>query len=129
MLATLLDRLNTLALGYFVLLNGLYFLTTLVALVALRRYTGRLRALDTGDVLHLGGAPPVTLLAPAYNEEATCVQSVRSLLALEYADHEVLVINDGSRDGTLATLIAAYDLVPATRGPTADIPSPPRGAR
>lgn len=125
MLATLLDRLNTLALGYFVLLNGLYFLTTLVALVALRRYTGRLRALDTGDVLHLGGAPPVTLLAPAYNEEATCVQSVRSLLALEYADHEVLVINDGSRDGTLATLIAAYDLVPATRGPTADIPSRP----
>ncbi len=72
-------------------------------------------------IIFLGGAPPVSLLAPASNEEATCIQSVRSLLALEYADYEVLVINDGSKDGTLAELLRAFDLVAAPRSPTAEI--------
>ena len=114
---------GALVLGYFVLLNGVYLALTAGALFSLRRYAGRLEALDVADVLLLGGAPPVTLLAPAYNEEATCVQSVRSLLALEYADYEVLVINDGSKDGTLRALTEAFDLVPAFRSPTAEIPT------
>ena len=115
--------LGALVLGYFVLLNAVYLSLTGVALLSLRKYSGRLKALDVADVLLLGGAPPVTLIAPAYNEEATCVQSVRSLLALEYADYEVLVVNDGSKDGTMAALIAAFDLVPAVRAPTAEIPT------
>jgi cellulose synthase/poly-beta-1,6-N-acetylglucosamine synthase-like glycosyltransferase len=106
-------------------LNGLYLFTTAIALLVLRRYTRRLQALDVSDVLLLGGAPPVTLLGTAYNEEATCVEAVRSLLALEYADYEVLVINDGSKDRTLAVLIETFALVPAVRAPTADIPSKP----
>lgn len=119
----LVAGLGALVLGYFVLLNTGYIVLTGIALLSLRRYAGRLQALDVADVLQLGGAPPVTLLAPAYNEEATCVQSVRSLLALEYADYEVLVINDGSKDGTLAALISAFELVPAVRTPTAEIPT------
>lgn len=113
--------LGALVLGYFVLLNSVYLVLTGVAVLSLRRYAGRMKALDIADVLLLGGAPPVSLLAPAYNEEATCVQSVRSLLALEYADYEVLVINDGSKDGTLEELLRAFDLVAAPRSPTAEI--------
>ena len=113
--------LGALVLGYFVLLNGVYLALTGVAVLSLKRYAGRMKALDVADVLLLGGAPPVSLLAPAYNEEATCVQSVRSLLALEYADYEVLVISDGSKDATLAELLRAFDLVAAPRSPTAGI--------
>ncbi|MEM5516305.1 glycosyltransferase family 2 protein [Henriciella sp. AS95] len=60
-------------------------------------------------------APPIALISPAYNEEKTIVQSVRSLLSLEYASFEVIVINDGSRDNTLVELISAFDLKPVSR--------------
>jgi cellulose synthase/poly-beta-1,6-N-acetylglucosamine synthase-like glycosyltransferase len=60
-------------------------------------------------------APPIALLAPAYNEEATVVESVRSLLALQYPNFEIVVINDGSKDSTLTVLIEAFDLKPVQR--------------
>jgi len=60
-------------------------------------------------------SPPIALLAPAYNEALTIVQSVRSLLSLRYPSFEVIVINDGSKDATLQVLIDAYELKPAQR--------------
>jgi peptidoglycan-N-acetylglucosamine deacetylase len=51
------------------------------------------------------GAPPrVAVLVPAYNEEKVVVRTVDSLLASTHADLEVVVIDDGSTDGTLAQL-------------------------
>jgi cellulose synthase/poly-beta-1,6-N-acetylglucosamine synthase-like glycosyltransferase len=60
-------------------------------------------------------APSISLLAPAYNEELTIVESIRSLLALQYPDFEVLVINDGSRDGTLSRVISEFGLERVSR--------------
>ena len=60
-------------------------------------------------------APPITVLAPAYNEELTIVESVTSLLALHYPEFEVVVINDGSRDGTLQRLIDHFEVEPIDR--------------
>ncbi len=60
-------------------------------------------------------APAISVLAPAYNEELSIVESTRSLLALQYPDFEVIVINDGSKDGTLARLIAEFELEPVDR--------------
>ena len=55
-------------------------------------------------------APAISVLAPAYNEELNIVESTRSLLALQYPDYEVIVINDGSKDGTLQRLIDQFGL-------------------
>ena len=55
---------------------------------------------------------PVSVLVPAFNEMAGIVASVRSLLLLEYPRYEILVINDGSTDGTLPALIAHYPDIP-----------------
>lgn len=55
-------------------------------------------------------APTVSILAPAYNEGKTIVENVRSLLSIYYANLEVIVINDGSKDDSLQKLIEAYDL-------------------
>src|SRR5262249_43557794 len=38
--------------------------------------------------------------------------TTQSLLELDYPEHEVIVVNDGSVDGTLATLVEAFDLRP-----------------
>lgn len=59
--------------------------------------------------------PPVSVIAPAFNEALSIVDSVRALLALEYPDHEVIVVNDGSTDATLARLIEAFGLAPVMR--------------
>jgi len=60
-------------------------------------------------------APPVSVIAPCYNEELSIADSVRALLALEYPDHEVVVVNDGSKDGTLNRLIDEFDMYPIER--------------
>lgn len=60
-------------------------------------------------------APRISVIAPAFNEELAIAQSVRSLLALQYPDLEVIVVNDGSSDRTMEILKAAFDLVPADR--------------
>ncbi|MBS3848834.1 glycosyltransferase family 2 protein [Devosia sp. BSSL-BM10] len=60
-------------------------------------------------------APPIALIVPAFNEQANVVESVRSLMALEYPNYEVLVVNDGSKDDTLQCLIDAFGLEPVER--------------
>jgi poly-beta-1,6-N-acetyl-D-glucosamine synthase len=52
------------------------------------------------DEVPAGGWPGVTVLIPAYNEEAVIATSVRAALASDYPTLEVLVLDDGSTDDT-----------------------------
>jgi cellulose synthase/poly-beta-1,6-N-acetylglucosamine synthase-like glycosyltransferase len=117
----LLDGFNVVVIVYFVLLNGTYLWMTFLAFGALRRYSLRMSSVDPGELMSLGGLPPVTLIAPAFNEEPTCVESTRSLLTLRYPSYDILVVNDGSSDGTLARMIEAFDLEEAARAPVSTI--------
>ena len=49
-----------------------------------------------------GEGPPVSVLIPAFNEEADIGDAVRAALGLDYHDFEVLVLDDGSTDQTAA---------------------------
>ena len=53
---------------------------------------------------------PITIIVPAYNEEVTVVDTVRSLLSLEYRSYEIIVVDDGSKDDTSKKLIEAFDM-------------------
>lgn len=55
--------------------------------------------------------PLLSLLVPAYNEEVTCVDSVRSLLRLDYPAYEIIICNDGSKDRTVEVLREAFGFV------------------
>ena len=52
------------------------------------------------DEVPAGGWPGVTILIPAYNEEAVISGSVQAALAVDYPALEVLVLDDGSTDDT-----------------------------
>ena len=58
---------------------------------------------------------PVSIIVPAYNEELTVVETVRSLLALDYTVYEIIVVDDGSKDDTSRTLIDAFRMQPICR--------------
>jgi len=96
---------------YFVALNGGYLLLNIVAIVYVSRYMQE-NTLSHLPEIYSGFEPPVSILVPAYNEETTIVASLRSLLQLSYAEFEVIVINDGSKDKTLDVLIEEFSLVP-----------------
>ena len=50
--------------------------------------------------------PLVTIIVPAFNEEAVIDSAVQSLLELDYPAYEILVVDDGSSDGTAARVAA-----------------------
>jgi len=114
---------NYVVLFYFVALNTVYLGTSFLAFGALRRHAMRMKSLDLTDLITSHAAPPITLVAPAFNEAHTCVESVRSLLTLEYPGYEIVFVNDGSTDDTLARMTEAFELEPAARIPTAALPT------
>lgn len=53
--------------------------------------------------------PPVSVVIAAYNEEKVIARTVRSILDNGYDDLEVVVVDDGSKDGTLRVLESEFD--------------------
>lgn len=109
------------ALIAFSLLVIMYFLVWNVSQIAMgplaaislwrhrRRHSRRARGLPRAVAV----PPLVSIVVPAYNEELTIVDSLRALLALDYTPREVVIVNDGSTDGTLALMQRTFQLVPA----------------
>src|SRR5712692_6764319 len=59
--------------------------------------------------------PAVSVLIPAYNEEDVIVDTVNSVLESDYPRIEVIVVNDGSTDGTGELLDGHFGRNPAAR--------------
>ena len=103
-------------LAYFIALQLGYIILNLLAIGVLRRHTEN-HSVDRLSQVFSGLEPPISIVVPAYNEAATIVSSVRSLLQLNYAEYEVVVCNDGSKDDTFEILKREFSLVayPETR--------------
>lgn len=121
MIESVLRWTNYILLGYFVVLNGSYSVMSTVAFGALVRYRKLLQAYSPEQTLTSKALPPITLIAPAYNEEATCIESTRAFLSLDYPNFEALVVNDGSSDATLTRLKETFELKQTSRSPTATL--------
>lgn len=75
-----------------------------------RRYLHKNSFVDYRLLATSPEAPAISIIAPAFNEGATIVDNVRSLLSIHYNNLEVIIVNDGSRDDSLEKLIGVYDL-------------------
>lgn len=71
---------------------------------------------------------PVSILVPAYNEEVTVVETVRSLLALDYKLYEIIIMDDGSSDDTTKVLVDAFNMRKVERPIRRQIPCKPAEA-
>lgn len=94
---------------YFVVLNLTYLLLNFISCFSIVRHKREHRARYLPEALR-AYQPPVSIIVPAYNEEQSIVSSVRSLLALDYPEFEIIVVNDGSTDKTLKTMIATFGM-------------------
>jgi cellulose synthase/poly-beta-1,6-N-acetylglucosamine synthase-like glycosyltransferase/spore germination protein YaaH/peptidoglycan/xylan/chitin deacetylase (PgdA/CDA1 family) len=59
--------------------------------------------------------PSVSVIIAAYNEEKVIARTVRSILENGYRDLEILVVDDGSKDGTLQVLETTFEADPKVR--------------
>jgi len=98
------------SLYYLIFMNVVNSLLLVLALRGIRRYRENLRSWPYKKMISSVYVPPVSILVPSYNEAKTIVDNIESLLAIEYSQFEVVVINDGSKDDTMKTLIRAFDL-------------------
>src|SRR5918997_346477 len=110
---------------YFFAINSYYLILTVAGFWRTLRTVLDVQRADHRRLLRSPLTPPVSVLAPAFNEEANVVENVRSLLMLDYPLYEVILINDGSRDRTLGHLVDAFDLRKSARTFEQALPSKP----
>jgi len=101
---------NVYLIGYFGLINIVYSVLLILSIIGSRRQviisgTRKKTLLFSENLL-----PGISIIAPAYNESLSIIESVTSLLNLKYPDYEVVVVNDGSKDDTLTKLIQHFEL-------------------
>jgi peptidoglycan-N-acetylglucosamine deacetylase len=61
------------------------------------------------------GAPKVSVIVPAFNEEVNAVSSIENLLRTDYPNFEIIFVDDGSRDGTFEKVRTAFEDNPKVR--------------
>jgi cellulose synthase/poly-beta-1,6-N-acetylglucosamine synthase-like glycosyltransferase len=94
---------------YFFVINAQYIILILISFQRLREY---LRLSKTDFYVATEYTPSISIIVPARNEEHTIVETVISLFQLDYPDFEIVVVNDGSTDNTLESLIDYFELKP-----------------
>ncbi|MCX7056273.1 MAG: glycosyltransferase family 2 protein, partial [Proteobacteria bacterium] len=95
--------------AYFILISMAYLALHYVSVVTTLHYMRDNRAEYLPKIMP-SYQPPISILIPAFNEEQSIVSSIHSVLRLDYPEFEVVVVNDGSTDATLARVIAEFSL-------------------
>lgn len=95
---------------YYLASNLAYLAMLIIALKTSAMHQHRLESHRLSWFKDTPMTPPITIIAPAHDEEASIRVSIRNLLALDYPELEIIVVNDGSRDRTLEELCDEFRL-------------------
>ena len=121
----MLTVLGVLTIVYFAVLSLLYGAFALIGLRAVILESRQTSDTELRDLMERDVFKPVSLIVPAFNEEGSIVAAVRSFVTLHYPKFEVIVISDGSTDGTMDRLIEAFALVEEPRVWARTLPTQP----
>ncbi|WPP48243.1 glycosyltransferase family 2 protein [Catalinimonas niigatensis] len=97
---------------YAIVISLINLLLAILSIRETRKYIRNNKHIDDQAILSSTSAPSISLLVPMYNEEINIIDSVRSLLSLQYNNYNVIVINDGSIDNSLRRLVEYFQLIP-----------------
>ncbi|MBN2322432.1 MAG: glycosyltransferase family 2 protein [Spirochaetes bacterium] len=111
MLERILYTVLTVLMVFYFSINTVYLFILMFSVFEIRRSTKFRFTFNLNQAFRFRLLPPVSIILPAFNEEKTIVESVRSILFVRYPQYELLVVNDGSKDETLKTLIEAFNLI------------------
>jgi len=103
-------EVNELLIYYFMVINSIYLILLLLAVYHSKRQVEQHKNRKYSELFKRKMLPGISIIAPAYNEELSIIDSVTSLLNLKYPEYEVIVVNDGSKDNTIQTLIDHFEL-------------------
>ena len=95
---------------FMVLVISFYSIILIISVFQLRKEYLLNRNQTFDEYMNESFAKPVSIIVPAYNEEAGIVASVRSLLSIDYPSFEIIVVNDGSKDDTIEKMITHYQM-------------------
>lgn len=107
----LIESINSFFFIYACILFVIYILTAVLSVQELKNYINKNRYVDYKSMLTFQKLPSISIIAPAYNEEKTIIENIKCLLALQYQNFEIIIVNDGSKDNTLSKIIAYFDLI------------------
>jgi len=110
-MTSFLDFNNYIISGYFLFVSITYVLMLLISFNSIKKYSQHIHSLETKSFPLSPFAKPVSLLVPTYNKQTSIVESVKSVLQLQYSEYGIILINDGSSDNTLKQLLNSFDLV------------------
>ena len=110
---------------YYLASNIAYLVMLLVAFKTSAAHQHRLESHRLAWIKESPLAPPITIIVPAHNEEASIRVEVRNLLELDYPELEIVVVNDGSDDGTLDEMRKEFRLRPVRSVYVASLKSAP----
>lgn len=119
----LFREVENLIIFYVASINLIYMALIVTGFFSLRRFSGRVFRAELDTLMNSRILPGIAVIAPAFNEELSIRESVRSMLSLRYPEHEVVIVNDGSKDKTLEILIEEFRLYRSSRTPSATIPT------
>jgi cellulose synthase/poly-beta-1,6-N-acetylglucosamine synthase-like glycosyltransferase len=110
LLKSIVINFNYFIIYYVLVINFIYFIQLILAAFNLSDYVKKIRYSDYKKYITSDNMIPISILVPAYNEQETIVENIKSLISLNYPKFEVIVINDGSKDETLNRVIQEFDL-------------------
>ena len=108
--ADLVIGFNYFVLFHYGFVNLIYTILLVISTVAILRHILRIRYAPFKDFVVSPETLPVSIIVPAHNEENVIARTVKATLEMNYPYFEVIVINDGSTDRTLDTLIQTFQL-------------------
>jgi cellulose synthase/poly-beta-1,6-N-acetylglucosamine synthase-like glycosyltransferase len=114
---------NNLILATAIFLSFVYLLLGVISMFQLIDHRRANRNTDYSTLLSSPFAPGISVLAPAFNESRTIVDNIKALFSIHYNNFEIIVVNDGSTDNTLETIISEFELEKVDYALYASIPT------